>query len=54
VWFASAFDGEVASLERRFPPSDRELVRRSAARTALFLGWKRLADAGLARPSRAH
>ena len=54
VWFASAFDGEVASLERRFPPSDRELVRRSAARTALFLGWKRLADAGLARPRRAH
>jgi len=42
VWFASALRGEVLSVERRFPPSDRDFIRRWAARMALFLGWKRL------------
>jgi competence/damage-inducible protein CinA-like protein len=42
VWLATALDGRVKSLERRLPPSDRDSIRRMAARTALFLGWKRL------------
>jgi len=42
VWFASALGGVVASTERRFPPTDRDSIRRVAARTALFLGWRRL------------
>lgn len=43
VWFASARDGVVKSVERRLPPSDRDSIRRLAARTALYLGWRRLA-----------
>jgi nicotinamide-nucleotide amidase len=46
VCFASAFRGVVMSTERRFPPTDRESIRRQAARTALFLGWRRLREAG--------
>lgn len=42
VWLATSFRGAVASTERRFPPVDRDTIRRWAARTALFLGWKRL------------
>lgn len=42
VWFASALRGAVECSERRFPPTDRESIRRAAARTALFLGWRRL------------
>ena len=42
VWCASVFRGEVRSSERRLPPIDRDSIRRVAARTALFLGWKRL------------
>jgi PncC family amidohydrolase len=43
VCFGTAFRGEVRSLERRFPPVDRDSIRRLAARTALFLAWKRIA-----------
>ncbi len=46
VCFATAFAGELHSVERRFPPTERELIRRVAARTSLFLGWKRLRAAG--------
>ena len=42
VWFASALRGSVESTERRFPSSERDYIRRVAARTALFLGWQRL------------
>lgn len=44
VCFATALAGEVRSVERRFPPTDREAIRRVAARTSLYLGWKRLRD----------
>jgi len=43
VWFATSFRGRVLATERRFPPTDRDAIRRWAARTALFLGWQRLA-----------
>jgi len=42
VWFATSLRGVLESSERRFPPVDREAIRLLAARTALFLGWKRL------------
>ncbi len=42
VWIATSFRGEVQSTERRFPPVERDAIRRLAAHTALFLGWKRL------------
>lgn len=42
VWFATAWKGRVLATERRLPPVDRDSIRRVAARTALFLGWKRL------------
>jgi len=45
VCFASAFRGAVLSVERRFPPYERDVIRRLAARTALWLGWRRLGDA---------
>lgn len=45
VWFATAWQGEVASVERRLPPVDRDSIRRVAARTALHLGWRRLVAA---------
>jgi nicotinamide-nucleotide amidase len=49
VWFATALRGVVSSSVRRFPPVEREALRRVAARTALHLGWKRLvADASAA------
>ena len=51
VCFATVLAGEVRSVERRFPPVDRDAIRRWSARTALFLAWKRLFDAGRARPS---
>ena len=44
VWFASALSGELRSEERRFAPTDRDAIRAVAARTALFLGWKRLRE----------
>ena len=43
VWLATALHGEVRAVERRFPPGDRDVVRRLAARTALYLAWRRLA-----------
>jgi nicotinamide-nucleotide amidase len=51
VCFATVLAGEAKSVERRFPPVDRDAIRRWSARTALFLAWKRLFDAGRARPS---
>lgn len=42
VWFATVHRGEVHSTERRFPAFGREAIRRWAARTALWLGWRRL------------
>jgi nicotinamide-nucleotide amidase len=42
VWFATVLDGVVRATERRFPPTDRDSIRRLAARTALHLGWRRL------------
>jgi nicotinamide-nucleotide amidase len=42
VWFATVFEGDVQSCERRLPPVDRDSIRRVAARTALFLAWKRV------------
>jgi nicotinamide-nucleotide amidase len=42
VWFAVAQGEHVTSVERRFPPSERETIRRLAARTALFLAWRRV------------
>lgn len=42
VWFATVWKGHVLATERRLPPVDRDSIRRVAARTALFLGWKRL------------
>jgi nicotinamide-nucleotide amidase len=50
VWFGSVLDGEARTLERRFPQAGRDAVRRWAARTALFLAWCRLRDAGLLEP----
>ena len=44
VWFATALGGDVRSEERRFAPTDRDTIRAVAARTALFLGWKRLRE----------
>jgi nicotinamide-nucleotide amidase len=40
VHFASVLRGDMRFFERRFPPSDRETIRRVAARTALFLAWQ--------------
>jgi nicotinamide-nucleotide amidase len=51
VCFATTLAGEVQSVERRFPPSDRDAIRRWATRAALFLAWKRLRDAGRASAS---
>ena len=45
VWLATAYQGEVEASERRFPPTDRDSIRRVAARTALHLGWRRLVPA---------
>lgn len=42
VCFATVLRGELESGERRLPPVDRDSIRRLAARTALFLAWKRL------------
>src|SRR5262249_2987310 len=42
VGLATSHRGAVQPHERRFPPTDRDSIRRWAARTALFLGWKRL------------
>ncbi len=42
VWIATALRGAITSAERRFAPTDRESIRILAAKTALFLGWKRL------------
>jgi nicotinamide-nucleotide amidase len=44
VCFATALRGALRSEERRFAPTDRESIRAVAARTALFLGWKRLCE----------
>ncbi len=44
VWFATAFGEDVRSESRSFPPHERDWIRDSAARTALFLGWKRLRE----------
>jgi nicotinamide-nucleotide amidase len=45
VWLATSLRGVVQSTERRFPPVDRDYIRRIAARTALFLGWQRVTAA---------
>jgi nicotinamide-nucleotide amidase len=45
VWFATVLRGAVESAERRLPPVDRDSIRRVAARTALFLAWKRVRSA---------
>jgi len=42
VWFATAFGDEVQSTQRLFPAFGREAIRRWAARTALWLAWRRL------------
>lgn len=42
VWFATALRGAVRSVEHRFPPLDRDSIRRVAARTGLHLCWKHL------------
>jgi len=42
VWLASSWQGEVRSVERIFPAFGRDSIRRWAARTALWLGWRRL------------
>jgi nicotinamide-nucleotide amidase len=49
VWLATVLDGVVQSTERRLPPVEREAIRRVAARTALFLCWKRVREAFAAR-----
>jgi nicotinamide-nucleotide amidase len=51
VWFGTALDGETETVERRFPPAGRDAIRRWAARSALFLAWRRLRDAGLLEPA---
>ena len=42
VWFATAWQGQVLSVERHFPAFGRDAIRRWAARTALWLAWRRL------------
>jgi len=49
VWLATVLDGVVQSSERRLPAVERDSIRRVAARTALFLCWKRVRDASAAR-----
>jgi PncC family amidohydrolase len=44
VCFGLSFDGRVTTHEARFPPLDRQTVRRFAAHTALELVWRALAD----------
>ncbi len=44
VWFATALGEDVRTESRSFPPYERDWIRGSSARTALFLGWKRLRE----------
>jgi nicotinamide-nucleotide amidase len=50
VWLATALHGRVEACERRFPPAERDTVRCLAARTALYLGWRRLVPAATSAP----
>ncbi len=43
VSFGTALDGEVETATRRLPPTNRDHIRALAARTALFLLFKRIA-----------
>lgn len=44
VWFAVCGGGNPKTVKRRFPPRSRTFVRRSAARTALWLARQRLSE----------
>ena len=44
VWFAACMDGEVLSVERRWPPSGRERIQAWATQKALALGLAAIAD----------
>ncbi len=54
VCFATSLDGVLETFERRFPPGERNWIRTLASHQALFLGWRRLRDAGLAEVESAH
>jgi nicotinamide-nucleotide amidase len=46
VWFGVAHDGRVETSERRFPRAGREWIQLLSARTALFLGLRRVRGRG--------
>ncbi len=52
VWFGLSMADDVRTVERRFPPTDRDWIRSIAARTLLWLGWRRVLEAAASDPSR--